>query len=208
MPSSWKACYSSCPIRSPYPQNSDTAQSFIMRFQLFERPIIGVPRRRNNCRLHVPARNACIDGAEPVHQNFELRAHTVIIQRNYEYEHIRRKNDNTEFLHIIFLYARTFVPAMHNTVRTGIQVGMDGVNNIEGKPQLFFSAHKFFSQRIGRAVPVRASFQDDDFHPRSPRSKLFSSFSTSDCVISVTVCILYFTPALSIASICFLPAFI
>ena len=110
-----------------------------MCFERVERPVVGVPRYRQQSGSQMPAVQAAVIRAEAVDHYLELRGHTVVIQRCSKYDHIGIQKCTADDLVVILLHTRSLIAAAH-TSDARMHVHLTNVEHLDGVTVFFRSA--------------------------------------------------------------------
>src|SRR5699024_3483276 len=84
-----------------------------MALQRIKCPVVAVPCHCKKSRLHMLSGNAAVICTEPVHHNFKLCRHSVVIKRCGKDNHISVQDSLPYFLIIIMEDTGTFISTCH-----------------------------------------------------------------------------------------------
>lgn len=133
-------------------------QGFIVGLQRVKGPVVAVPCHRQQRRFHVFSLYRTVEGAEPIHQRFELGRHSVIVQRSCKHHHICIQDFCPDSLHIVFLGTGAFIAAV-DASGTGMNIGMGHVDHLNGVAGFLCALPKTFRQQMGGPVPIGTAQQ-------------------------------------------------
>ena len=135
----------------------------VMGLQRLKGPVVAVPGYSKQSGLHMLPLDGAVKGTEAVDHFFQLGRHAIVVKRRGKHQHIRFQDLFSYGLHIILLYAGTFITAV-DAPDTGVDICVGHIDQLHGMACPLGPLAKAVRQDMGGALFIGAALQNKDLH--------------------------------------------